>query len=84
MQASFRHDLKLDGIWSEFEQLWHFWSELFYNVLTLPSVPLHEKCTYSELFRSVFSRIRTEYGVILPVSLYSVQIWENTDQNNSK
>ena len=35
-------------------------------------------------FWSVFSRIRTEYGEILHISLYSVQMRENTDQNNSK
>ena len=35
----------------------------------------HEKCP-SELFWSVFSRIRTEYG--------EIWMWENTEQNNSK
>ena len=38
---------------------------------------LREKCPYSELFWSVFSRIRTEYGEIL-------RMRENTDQNISK
>ena len=28
---------------------------------------LREKCSYSELFWSVFSRIRTEYGEILRI-----------------
>ena len=45
---------------------------------------LREKCLYSELFWSVFSRIRTEYGEILRISPYSVRMWENADQNNSK
>ena len=31
-------------------------------------------------FWSVFSRIRTEYGEILSISLYSVRMRENTDQ----
>ena len=44
-------------------------------------VTLREKCPYSELFWSVFSRIRTEYGEILRISLYSVRMRENTDQN---
>ena len=35
-------------------------------------------------FRSVFSHIRTEYGEILRVSPYSVQMWKNTDQKNSE
>ena len=38
---------------------------------------LRKKCPYLELFWSVFSRIRTEYGEILRISAYSVQIWEN-------
>ena len=33
-----------------------------------------------ELFWSVFSHIRTEYGKVLRISLYSVQMWEKTDQ----
>ena len=40
--------------------------------------------TYSELFWSVFSRIRTEYGEILRISPYSVRMWGNTDQNDSE
>ena len=35
---------------------------------------LHEKCQYSELFWSVFSRIRAEY-----LEPYSVQVRKNTD-----
>ena len=45
---------------------------------------VHEKCSYSELFWSGFSRIWTKYGEVLRVSLYSVRMWENTDHNNSK
>ena len=40
----------------------------------------HEK----EFFWSIFSRIYTEYGEILPISLYSVQIRKNPDQKNSE
>ena len=43
---------------------------------------LHEKCSYSEFFWSVFSRIWTEYGEIL--SPNSVRMQENTDQENSE
>ena len=46
------------------------------------SQPLREKCPYSELFWSAFSHIRTEYGEIPSISLYSVRVRENTDQNN--
>ena len=35
---------------------------------------------YSELSWSVFSRIRTEYGEIQSISLYSVRMRENMDQ----
>ena len=45
---------------------------------------LREKCSYSEFFWSVFSRIRTEYREILHIILYSVQIQENVDQKMSK
>ena len=50
----------------------------------LSSIPLREKCPYSEIFWSAFSRIWTEYGEILRVSPYSVRIRENADQNNSE
>ena len=45
---------------------------------------LGQKSPYSELFSSVFSRIRTEYEEILLISPYSVRIRESTDQNNSE
>ena len=48
------------------------------------AVPLLEKRQYSELFWSVFSCIQTEYGEILCISPYLVQIQENADQNNSE
>ena len=44
---------------------------------------LPKKCPYSELFRSIFFRIRTEHGEIFFISPYSVRIRENTYQNNS-
>ena len=40
--------------------------------------------TQKSLFWSAFSRIRTEYGEILYVSPYSIRMWENADQNDSK
>ena len=43
---------------------------------------LRKKCPYSELFWSVFSRIRTEYREIQSISPYSVRMQENTDKNN--
>ena len=45
---------------------------------------LREKCPYSELFWSVFSRFRTEYEEILSIYPYSDRMRENTDQNNSE
>ena len=45
---------------------------------------LREKCSYSELSWSTFSRIRTKYGKILSISPYSVRMRENADQNNSE
>ena len=52
----------------------------------LSSLPLGEKCPYSELFWSIFSSIRTQYGEILRIlhiSPYSFRMRENTNQNNS-
>ena len=45
---------------------------------------LGEKRPYSEVFLSVFSRIRTEQGEVIRISTYSVRMQENVDQNNSK
>ena len=36
------------------------------------SLALRKKCSYSELFWSVFSRVPTEYGKILPIPYLSV------------
>ena len=45
---------------------------------------LREKCLYSELFWSAFSRIWTEYGEMRSISPYSVRMPENADQSNSE
>ena len=45
---------------------------------------MREKYLYLEFFLSVFSGLQTEYGEILHISLYSVQIREKTDQKNSE
>ena len=50
----------------------------------LLTLPLREKCPYSELFWSAFSHIHTEYGGILLIFPYSVRMRENTNQNTSE
>ena len=45
---------------------------------------LREHCSYSELFWSAFSRIRTEYEEILRISPYLVRMRENADKINSE
>ena len=50
----------------------------------ISSLALREKCSYSELFWSIFSGIWTENGEIICISLYSVRMSENTDQKISK
>ena len=62
---------------------------MFVGVLTKPhfftlEYALREKCPHSVFFWSVFSRIRTKYGEIPSVSLYSVRMRENTYHNNSE
>ena len=53
-------------------------------VFLLLTLKLRKRYPYPEFFWSVFSRIGTEYGEILLISSYSVQILENTDQKNSE
>ena len=45
---------------------------------------LCEKCPYLEFYWSFFFRFWTEYGEIRNISPYSVRMWDNTDQKNSK
>ena len=45
---------------------------------------LREKSPSSEFFWTVFSGIRTEYGEMRIISLYSVRTQENTNQKNSE
>ena len=58
--------------------------QMFVRILNTPLNVLREKCPYSELFWSLFSRILTEYGEMLLISPYSVEMWKNTDQKNSE
>ena len=62
----------------------HYWmvsqlTSYFYSTRVL-----RKNCPYSELLWSVFSRIQTEYGELWSVRPYSIQMRENTDQNNSE
>ena len=59
-------------------------SKMNIYIKKIRQIALREKCPYSELFWFVFSRIKTECREIRSVSPYSVQMWENMDQNNSK
>ena len=54
------------------------------NCILIGWYRLRKRYPYLELFWSLFSRIRTEYGEIQSISMYSVQTRENTDQNNSE
>ena len=54
------------------------------NIRLNPTYLLRENFPYSHLFWSVFRCIRTEYGEIFRISLYSVWMRKNTDQNNSE
>ena len=48
------------------------------------SLPLREKCPYSEFFWFVVSPIQTELGEIRSISPYLVRMWENTGQRISE
>ena len=54
------------------------------NVYEGLSLLLRRKCPYSELFWSVLSRIWTEQREMRSISIYSVRMRENADQNNSE
>ena len=61
--------------------------EMFYQVFEDWVWDKHTKVMankLSELFWSAFSRIWTKYGEIHRISLYSVRMPENSDQNNFK
>ena len=49
--------------------------------LTMTSHSLREKCPYSELFWSAFSRIRTEYGEILRIQSECGKMWTRITPN---
>ena len=70
---------KISGPYSVYNDMLKLIRESFFLYPTL-----HKKCPYSEQFWSVFTRIWTEYGEILRISSYSIQMPENTNQNNSK
>ena len=63
------------------DRVFHSSSSIFAIILW---ISLRIKCPYSELFWSVFSRMRTEYREILRIFPYSVRMRENADQNNSE
>ena len=50
----------------------------------MQSLAFRGKFPYSHFFWSIFSPIRSEYGEIQSICLYSVWMRENTDQNNSE
>ena len=62
-----------------------FWFKKYmdwdFGLMKLACFTLREMCPYSELFWSLFSSIRTEYGEIWSIFPYLVRIGENTDQN---
>ena len=62
-------------------QMWH---KLFGDFKPFIRLPLRKRCPYSEIFWSAFSGTWTEYGEIRSISLYSVRMQENADQNDSE
>ena len=52
----------------------------YFNQMHSRRLTLHKKCTYSQSFWPVFSRIWIVYREILHISPYSVQMQKNTDR----
>lgn len=59
---------------------WKYWLFHVPNI----NITLRGKYPYLELFWSAFSCIRTEYGKILRITLYSVQMRKKMEQKNSE
>ena len=57
---------------------------LMFLFLVTKKKSLRKKCPDSEFFRFVISCIWTEYQDLLIKSLYSVRMWENTDEKISE
>ena len=43
-------------------KVWEHCCQVFEQIFWVPDTSLRKTCSYSELFWSTFSRIRTEYG----------------------
>ena len=76
-QSSTKISFKVSAIQHQSLKSIFFWQEV-------QTATLRKKCPYSELFWSVFSCIRTEYGEMLCISPHSFQIRKNKDLNNSE
>ena len=50
----------------------------------LSELSLREKCPYSEIFWSVFSRVKAEYRDVRSISPYPIRMRENVDQKKSE
>ena len=55
-------------------------SRLIWKIPPLSAKHCVKSVQIRSFFSSVFSRIRTEYSEMLRIFLYSVLMWENTDQ----
>ena len=64
--------------------MWMFLSVLSTLFSVLFGTNTAKKVSVFGVFWSVFSRIRTENGEILPISPYSVRMRENADPKNSE
>ena len=75
---------KCSGIsWSKYSMVSYYLVMLVpMNLFAQLPPTLRENCPYSELFWSVFPRIRTEYGKIQSIYSFSIRMRENTDQKN--
>ena len=78
---------KTVSLWGWTKETWlkvQYFSHEQSKVFRLHEISIFEKCPYSKLFWSAFSRIWTEYGEIRSISPYSVRMRKNGDHNNSK
>ena len=67
--------------------MYYFQPTLMFNISSFNLVPAKKVFVFGVILVPIFltfTRIWTEYGGILRISPYSVQMRENTDMNNSE
>ena len=80
----FENSFMWNSIYSQILVWLFYWKILDISYASYIFSILREKCPFSEFYWSAFSRIQTEYGKILRISLHLVLMVGKTDRKNSE